>query len=186
MRNFELLYKFGKLKSFEDIPPAYKTSTPTVSEPISLTEAFHIWDHLSLRYDQIQMTALFLGFVHDPDFKLIMQQGLNVLKKQAGKLEQQALTFEVVLPERPPSSMQVPIDPETLKDNFMYATIFNGMLDAVDLHMRAVIETVRHDALRDLFFELLKDEIGIVNNLLRYGKMKGWSRVTPIYGEIVT
>lgn len=82
--------------------------------------------------------------------------------------------------------MQVPIDPETLKDSFMYTTIINGVFDAVDLHMRAVIQTVRNDGLRNLFYDLLNDEFNICHNLLRYGKMRGWSKVTPIYGEIVS
>ncbi len=98
-----------EIKSYEDIPPAYKTNKHPEAEPISLGEAFHIWNHLSLRYNQIQMNHSFLGFVHDLDFKLIMQQGLDTLKKQTSELEKKALSFEVVLPKRPPPPCRCPL-----------------------------------------------------------------------------
>jgi hypothetical protein len=186
VKNFEVLYKFSKLKGWEQIPPSYKTASPKTTEQVSLTEAFHLWDSLSQRYDQLQVTTFFLGAVHDPDFKMIIEQGIKTLNEQVSLLEQKALDFEVILPERPPASMKVSVDPETLTDSFMYSNIFTGIVEAVDLHMRAVIETITNDGLRDLFVELLKEEVNIFNKILMYGKAKGWTKITPIYGEPIT
>jgi hypothetical protein len=186
IRNFELLYKFSKLKAWEDVPPTYKLASPTDKESLSLTEAFHLWDHLGQRYDQMKMTNLFLGMVHDADFKMIMNQGVKMLNEQVKKLEQQVLNYGVTLPQRPPVHQNATIDPESLTDNFMYSVTFTGIVEAIDLHMRAVIETIKNDSLRDLFQEILKDEVSIFDKYLKYGKAKGWTKVTPIYGEPVS
>ncbi len=186
LRNFEFLYKYSKAKGWEQPPPAYKTANPSTSKQVSLTEAFHLWDHLSQRYDQVQVTTFYMEIVHDPEFKMLLQQGLKSLNKQVSQLEEKALSFAVILPERPPASMKVSIDPETLTDNYMYTDIFSGMADAIDLHMRSVIETISNDSLRAYFLELFKDEVNLFNNFLKYGKAKGWTKVIPIYGEPVS
>ena len=186
VRNFELLYMFSKMKGWEDIPPTYKMASPIRTESLTLTEAFHLWDHLTQRYDQLQMTELFSGVAHDPDFKAVLKQGINILTGQAKQLEQQVIQHGIPLPERPPSSIEIAIDPETLKDSFMFGTIFTGIVEAIDLHMRAVIETIKNDNLRSLFLTLLKDEVDMFDKFLRYGKAKGWTKVTPIFGEPVS
>jgi hypothetical protein len=185
LRNFELLFKYSKAKAWQQFPPAYKTASPSTTEQLSLTEAFHLWDLLSQRYDQLQLTTFYLEIVHDPDFKMILQQGLKSLNEQVSQLEQKALSFAVIFPDRPPASMKVSIDPEVLTDSFIYSNIFTGMVEAIDLHMRSVIETITNDGLRDYFIELLKNEIKMFNSFLKYGKAKGWTKVIPIYGEPV-
>lgn len=186
IRNFELYYKYSKAKGWEDVPPSYKTASPTIKEGLSLTEAFHLWDHLSQRYDQLQKTTLYQNMVHDADLKIILNQGVNVLNGQIKKLEQEVLKYGVPLPERPPAYIEISIDPESLKDAFMYGDIFTGIVEAIDLHMRAIIETIKNDGLRDLFVEILKDEVKLFDRFLKYGKVKGWTKVTPVYGEPVS
>ncbi|MDR3540674.1 MAG: hypothetical protein P4L69_06845 [Desulfosporosinus sp.] len=79
-----------------------------------------------------------------------------------------------------------PIDPETIKDKFMYRNILSWELTSLDIHVRAIIETIRNDSLRKLWSELLNTELEYYDKYLKYGKMKGWTRVVPIYGEPVT
>jgi len=98
-------------------------------------------------------------------------------------IESKALEYEVHLPERPPSSIRTPIDPEIIEDMFMYQLIFKGIDDAIDLHIRAIIATVRNDPLRKIFLDLYKEELNIHDKMIKYGKMKGWALVPPIYVE---
>jgi hypothetical protein len=79
-----------------------------------------------------------------------------------------------------------PIDPETITDKLMYRIILSGELASLDTHVRAVIETIRNDSLRKLWMEALNAELAYYDKYLKYGKMKGWTRVVPIYGEPVT
>jgi hypothetical protein len=104
---------------------------------------------------------------------------------RSGRLEQLALKLNVTLPNRPSSPVMAPIDPETIKDQFMYINILGWLLNAIDTHVRAIIETVRNDSLRKLWSELLSSELEYYDKYLKYGKMKGWTRVVPIYGEPV-
>jgi len=184
--DFDTLYKYGKLKGWEETYPVYKTDLPHQEEQLSTSEAFHIWDHISMRYDQIDLIGIFVNFAHDTEFKVILQHGLYVYNKEVSKLEKLALKLNVPLPNRPSLPVASPIDPETITDQFMYRNILSWQLTALDTHVRAIIETIRNDSLRKLWSELLNSELEYYDKYLKYGKMKGWTRAVPIYGEPFT
>ncbi len=184
--DFDTLYKFGKLKGWEESYPVYKTALPHQKEQLSTSEAFHIWDHINLRYEQIELIGIFINFAHDTEFKVILQHGVYIFNKQVDHLEQLALRLNVPLPNRPTQPVISPIDPETIKDKFMYRNILSWELSSLDTHVRAIIETIRNDSLRKLWSELLNSELEYYDKYLKYGKMKGWTRVVPIYGEPVS
>ncbi|MHB8074125.1 MAG: DUF3231 family protein [Desulfosporosinus fructosivorans] len=184
--DFDILYKFGKLKGWEESYPVYKTALPHQKEQLSTSEAFHIWDHINLRYEQIELIGIFISFAHDTEFKVILQHGIYIFNKQVNHLEQIALKLNVPLPNRPTLPVMSPIDPETIKDKFMYRNILSWELTSLDTHVRAIIETIRNDALRKLWSELLNTELEYYDKYLKYGKMKGWTKVVPIYGEPVS
>ncbi|MGH4122067.1 MAG: DUF3231 family protein [Clostridium sp.] len=184
--DFDTLYKFGKVKGWEETYPVYKTSINQLEEQLSTSEAFHIWDHITMRYEQIELIGIFASFAHDTEFKVILQHGLYIYDKQVKKLERLALKLNVPLPNRPPLPVTSPIDPETITDKFMYRIILNLELASLDTHVRAIIETIRNDSLRKLWSGLLNEELEYYDKYLKYGKMKGWTRVVPIYGEPVT
>ncbi len=182
---FEVFYKYGKLKGWEADPPAFKPPKPMKKEELSVSEAFHIWDHLNYRYDQLQTNQFYASFAHDESFIVILEIGIKVLKKQIEEFEQMSLEYGVHVPERPPVKMVQRIDPEAMQDQFMYRTLLSGIQESVDLHMRAVLQTVRNDSLREVFIELLKAEMKMYDKFLKYGKAKGWTKIPPMYGEIV-
>ena len=184
--DFDTLYKFGKLKGWEETYPVYKTAIPHQEEQLATSEAYHIWDHINLRYEQIELMGLFASFAHDTEFKVILQYGLYVFNKQVNNLEQLALKLNVPLPNRPSLPVTSPVDPETITDRVMYRNILSWELTSLDTHVRAIIETIRNESLRKLWMELLNTELEYYDKYLKYGKMKGWTRVVPIYGEPVT
>ena len=181
--HFDTLYKFGKLKSWEETYPVYKTAKPHEVEQLSTSEAFNIWNHINMRYEQIELLGLFSNFAHDTEFKVILDHGLSIFNKQVNHLEQLALRLNVPLPNRPTLPVMSPIDPETIKDKFMYRTILGSELKSLDTHVRAIIETIRNDSMRRLWYEQLNAELEYYDKYLRYGKLKGWTSVVPIYGE---
>ena len=184
--DFDILYKFGKLKGWEETYPTYKTAIVQVEEQLSTSEAFHIWDHIVMRYEQIELIGIFSGFAHDTEFKVILQHGLYIYNKQVKKLEELALKLNIPLPNRSALPVTTPIDPEMITDKFMYRIILSWQLSALDAHLRAIIETIRNEELRRLWTGLLDAELEYYDKYLKYGKMKGWTRVVPIYGEPVT
>ncbi|MBU3191127.1 DUF3231 family protein [Clostridium bowmanii] len=184
--DFDILYKFGKLKGWEETYPTYKTAIIQEKEQLSVSEAFHIWDHIVMRYEQLEIIGIFSSFAHDTEFKVILQHGSYVYNKQIKKLEELALKLNVPLPNRAALPVTTPIDPEMITDRFMYRIILSWQLSALDAHLRAIIETIRNESLRRLWTGLLDAELAYYDKYLKYGKMKGWTRVVPIFGEPVT
>jgi len=68
----------------------------------------------------------------------------------------------------------------------MYRIVLNWELSALDTHVRAIIETIRNDSLRKLWSGMLTTELEYYDKYLKYGKLKGWTRVVPTYGEPVS
>lgn len=161
LSRFELTQKYGKLKEWLEPAPTYKTAKAVQREKLEIGEAFHLWDHVSLRYDQIQLTEFFASFAHDTEYRTLLQMGLKLLNNQAGRIEKVMLDLEIPLPKRPPVSVKTPTDPETLEDVFTYRTLLRGIQEALDLHLRAVVESVRNDALRQLFTKFILEEIDV-------------------------
>ena len=184
--DFDTLYKFGKLKGWEETYPTYKTAITQEKEQLSTSEAFHIWDHIVMRYEQIELIGIFASFAHDTEFKVILQHGSYIYNKQVKKLENIALKLNIPLPNRSALPVTTPIDPEMITDKFMYRIILSWELASLDAHVRATIETIRNEPLRKLWSGLLNSELEYYDKYLKYGKMKGWTRIVPIYGEPIT
>lgn len=97
-----IFYKYGKMKGWTEIEPAYRSNKQQDKEPLALAEANHLWDHLNLRYDQLFMTITYKNFVHDTEFKMMLELGESELKDQIKGLESLAVKYAIPLPERPP------------------------------------------------------------------------------------
>ena len=109
--------------------------------------------------------------------------GKKTLDKQISTLKKKTKKLEVPKPERPPAFNAATIDPEIFTDQFMFRRIFQGIQEAVDIHIIAVVETITNDSIRDLFMQYLKKEISLYNKILKYGKIKGWTYIPPLYKQ---
>lgn len=153
-------------------------------EKLDVREAYHLWDHITQRYDQIQLTEFFVSFTHDAEYTAILNSGIDLLNDQVERICRVMLGFEIPLPKRPPVSVKTPIDPETLEDVFTYRTLLRGIQESVDLHLRTVAQSTRNDSLRHLFSDFFAVELDLHDKFVKYGKMKGWIHTPPpIYFE---
>jgi len=183
LKNFEEFIKYGRLKGWQDPPPTYKIHKPQKSEQLLVSEAFHLWDHLNQRYDQLHLTSTYKSLIHDPELVVIITLGVQSLSEEIKMLENLMTKFEIVLPGRPPASTRIPIDPEVFEDVFMFRSILTGLQEAQDLHLRAVVQTEMNDKLRKMFTRILLNEMSLYDKLLKYGKAKGWTQPAPVYNE---
>jgi len=171
----------------------------TNTENISSQESFNIWDTLRARYNSGESITFYSNFRFwnnfkysfenhkksnqktgkNPDFKKILDIGQNALQNQLNTLEKKCSQYEIPVPQKPSTVQKTAVDPEIFTDKFAYRHILKGMQEAVDLHIRAVIETTRNDSLGKLFMDLLKSEFDMYNKMLKYGKAKGWTHVVP-------
>lgn len=184
INDYEKLIALSKVKGWKEIMPSYKTTKPVKEEGISVAEANHIWNHISRRYHQMHQTQFFISFVHDKEFKLLMSIGIKTLDQQVKILEKMASEFEIPLPLLPPATQNTSIDPESLEDKFMYRTVLIGINDVIDMHIRAIVECLKNDSVRNNFLDLLKTELDIYDNYIKYGKFKGWTPLPPTYFQL--
>ncbi|HHX74447.1 MAG TPA: DUF3231 family protein [Firmicutes bacterium] len=166
-----------------DTPSIYPNIPKTTKEKIDLSKVSHLWDHLTFRYDNIHQTEIFKDLVSDKDLKLLITAGLQaVLKKQVLKLEEECLKFGSPLPKRPPNVIAIPADVKRfLQDDHIYRTILTGITGATSIHVAAVKQCLTNDRIRKFFIELLQSEITIHNELIKYGKTKGYLNEPPQY-----
>lgn len=182
VKRMDAVVKYLKVKGWQETPPLYPLVPDHVEERLDTGEVFHLWDHLTYRYDNIEKTETFHGFVYDGDFKLILKIGLQrVLKKQASMLEKELQHFGIPMPKHPPNVITPPDNTEILKDEFMFKDITSGMHGAAIMHAQALKQSSTNDRVRNIFQNLLLAEVRMVDKLIKFGKSKGWMHPTPQY-----
>ncbi len=50
------------------------------------------------------------------------------------------------------------------------------------MHAQAYKEAVVNNRIRDLFKQFLIEELNFIDNLIKFGKLKGWFSPIPTYG----
>lgn len=182
INRLDKLIKYLKLKGWLVNPPLYTNTPFEAQEKIDVGEAFHLWDHLTFRYDNIEQTQLYYTLAHDGDFKILLKTGLeNSLRKQASKLEKELDYFGIPLPKRPPNITVNMADTEIVDDDYLFRMLATGIQGAVMMHTKALNQSLTNDRIRKLFKQLLLSEISIGNKLIKFGKMKGWLHPAPRY-----
>ncbi len=184
INRLDIIIKYVKLKGYIDSPPLFPHLPSNIKEKIDNSEAFHLWHHLSFRYDNVQLNEIYYSFANDGDFKLVLKEGGKVLNDQANILKKELQHFGIPLPIRPPSVMPPAKTTELLEDDSMFRTVLSGTQGALSMHTRAVKLSVTNDRIRKFFEHLLLSEIEIVDKMIKYGKTKGWLNPTPRYGII--
>lgn len=174
--------KYFKLKGWLGAPPMYPQTPKGTTEKMDTGEAFHIWDHLTSRYDSIEITQIYQSYAHDPDFKTVLLIGLvNVLNKQVKVLEKEMDHFGLPLPQRPPQSAQLLAQAQIFEDELIFRQVFTGMQFMLELHATALRQNATNDRLRKIYIDFIWEEVDVVNTWIKYGKLKGWLRPVPAY-----
>lgn len=176
------MVKYLTVKGWLAVPPMYQNLPANIKENLGLAEASNLWDHLTLRYDNIRTTEYFITAVHDLDFKAILKTGLKRLQTQAGTLEKELQYYGIPLPRKPAKVTLTFTQTELLDDDYIYRVLINALQGAAILHAQSFKECVVSDKIRAIFKQLLREELDYVDDFLKYGKMKGWLNPVPIYG----
>ncbi len=178
----DTLVTYLKLKGWIGTPPLYKHIPENVKATLGVAEAADLWDHLTLRYDNIRTTELFLSITHDLDFKAVLSMGLKQLNQQALRLEKELEDHGIPLPKKPPKTTLTLANAEVMDDDYMYRILINAFQGALMIHSKSFKECVICNDTRGLFKKLLLDEIEFIDDFLKYGKIKGWLNPVPKYG----
>lgn len=57
------------------------------------------------------------------------------------------------------------------------------MQDALTLHGMAISDVILNDDIQEFFLKLPIDEIGYVDKIISYGKVKGWINLQPSFSQ---
>lgn len=171
-----------KLKGWIGVPPLYKHIPNNSESELGVAEAADLLDHLSLRYDNIRTTELFISVTHDIDFKAVLSMGLKKLKQQSLRLEKELDLYGIPLPKKSPKTTLTLENNEVMDDDYMYRILVNALQGALIMHAKSFKECTICDNTRGLFKGLFLDEIELIDNLLKYGKLKGWLNPVPSFG----
>ncbi len=178
-----------KARGWIETPPIYTKTIPNVTEKISTIEVFNLWDHLAFRYDNINTTEIFQRFIYDGDFKLVLAKGIKKLRKQINMLEKELQYFGIPIPNAPGEVTITPDNTEMLNDDHMFRTLIDGMQGALIIHIQPLKECSLNDRVRGIFKKLLLEELDVIDDLYKYGKIKGWGSIPSqltVADEVVT
>lgn len=149
---------------------------------LDTSEAYSLFSGLTLRYDLIHLLQIYQNFTHDPDFKLLLKKVINdLLEKQANQMEEQMNTFKMVLPKRPPKSVDIESNSQVLTDDLIFRHAFMGMQYFILNDVQNATRSITNDVLRDMFIDFAIFELKNFGNLCKYGKVKGWYETPPIF-----
>lgn len=181
MNRLDKFVRYMKVKNWIEAPPLYPYIDPKVKEKVAINEVFLLFDHLIQRYSNIRQTRYYTEAAADTDLKALFALGINVLERQIKQLEDILLEYGITLPNPNPVHVNTLESKEGVDDRFLYNMVFRGMQDTMVLHGTAISEIVVNDSLRKFFIDLSMSELFMLDKMDKYGKLKGWSYVTPSY-----
>ncbi|SFG56017.1 Protein of unknown function [Desulfotomaculum arcticum] len=155
-------------------------STREKQKDISVSEVFHLWNHLVQRYNVIHLTNFMEAFASDSDLKLIIALGKKTLGEHVSKLEKEMMAYGIPLPVRPPKQTQPTSNIEAITDRFIYRRVLRGIQTFLPTHMMAYIHSTSPD-IRGLFLAFLIQELKLYDKFIEYGKIKSYIIMPPTY-----
>lgn len=161
------------------IGKADKASPPQ----LDIGEAFLLSQHLNYRYTCIEQTIHYYSWAHDADFKAMIKLGLHYLEKEVAVIEEQMTKYKVPQPSRSPKSVKINlIDGNTsITDQLIFEIIRNGCVAAIEKNLRNCIQILNNDSLRVMFVNFVKEEMELMIDCCKFGKLKGWMPVYPVF-----
>lgn len=181
LTNVTRLTDYMSAKGWIKMCPRYQNTPAGVDEKLTAGEAHHLWDHLCFRYDNLQQTRIFLSFVHDLDLKMVLEKGLKTLTSQAEMLEKELLHFGIPTPKKPSDITVSPHRIDLMEDRHIYRMVLIGLQSAGVIHAQSVKQCTLNARIREIFHKLLLEEIDILGNYIKFGKLKGWTNPAPAY-----
>ncbi|WP_243153073.1 DUF3231 family protein [Sporotomaculum syntrophicum] len=181
LKRYDAFIKYLKAKKWIETPPQYPYTQTYVKDKIGAADIYLIWEHLMQRYNNIRQTQLLSSYTADTELKLLLDTGTNILKKEATDLENKLLYYGVTLPEPYTNIVPTPETTELMEDRYIFNTILMGMWNIITLHGMAIQDVIVNDSIRNYFINLTLDEIDLVGKMYKFGKLRGWVFVPPVY-----
>ncbi|MEW6184053.1 MAG: DUF3231 family protein [Bacillota bacterium] len=169
------------MPSVSDIKTAVLGGGKPVDKPILAGEVHALWNFLTLRYLYLEMTDIFKNYIKDIDFKQLASRSVSAtLNKQIQTVEALLKDYGLAIPPKPPFGINTAVNAEAMRDEMMYRLILVGVQYFIETHAET-LRMMSSDGLRNLFMGWMKEELTIFDDLVKYGKIKGWYWGAPAY-----
>lgn len=155
-------------------------STRDKQTEISVSEVWHLYNHLTMRYNVMETTNILRNFARSKDLITILDFGTKVLQSQIGILEKILKEYGIPLPIRPPFDSKSTTITEAITDRYIFRRIFRGIQSFIPYHAFAFIHSTS-PKLREKFKTFLIAELDVYDKYIEYGKLKGFELVPPMY-----
>ncbi|MCL5935731.1 MAG: DUF3231 family protein [Firmicutes bacterium] len=160
-----------------------KADTATLPT-IDIGEAFILSQQLYYRYFCLEKTQQYYKWAHDTELKAMIKAGSNFIEKEIAAMEEQMDKYNVPQPTRSPKSVKVTTsanESSLINDQLIFESIRDGCVAAIEKNLRNAIAILNNDSLRVMFLEFVKAEADVMLQCCKYGKLKGWLPIYPIY-----
>ncbi len=168
------------------IPSMYQQITDLVKSPeqkqkqISVSEVWHLNNHLKMRYDVLETTNILKNFAKSPELGLILDYGIEVLQSQAEKIEKLTGDYGIPFPARPPFDSKTTANVEMITDRYIFRRISRGIQGMIHVHAMAFTQSTM-PMLREQFKSFLLQEVELYDKFIAYGEIKGFLETPPRY-----
>ncbi|MFW5998525.1 MAG: hypothetical protein ACOCP5_02100 [Halanaerobiaceae bacterium] len=85
------------------------------------------------------------------------------------------------MPKKPAKIFNVPENTELYNDDQIYRLILIGQQNSAIVHVKAIKQCAFNDRIRNIFVDMLVNEIKYFEKFIRYGKVKEWLNSVPKY-----
>ncbi len=168
---------FIVIKGWLEVPPLYK-DLKNSDKRVASNEIWSLWKLLDNRYLSKHQTQYFIQYVSDKDFELVLSTGIEIVEKQINKLEEKLLYYGVNLPEKF-SNIPTPEAQEQITDKYIFKLLFMSMQHSVTIEGFSMEELIINSDIRKMIKNFIFEEIDVINNLIKYSKIKGWAPLDP-------
>ena len=148
---------------------------------VNVEECFKVWDLLSTRYTIINHFRVQRNFIHDKDFKHILDEHIKALDKDTSILANELEKINIKGPEPAVRRVNVKGNSEVTRDEDIASVYHNFLKSEVVNFVKVFRNTTTNDSIRKLFIKMTKKTLNHYFDYTDYLKAKSWIEKPPLY-----
>lgn len=150
-------------------------------DQVGAEEAHRLWRVLKHRYIVIDECNTMVNFVHDLEFKLIINHLVDDWTKEVKWVEKELNKYSIPSPRPNLTDINVAADPESMRDCQTARLVHMFLARDIDILIDSFRDSYINDDVFSLFKELSERSFRRLDQFIRYVKVKGWVDFPPQY-----
>ncbi|KJS88264.1 MAG: hypothetical protein JM58_01520 [Peptococcaceae bacterium BICA1-8] len=147
---------------------------------INVSEVFYVWDILVAKLDIMETINILDDNIDDIDLKFISNQLVKGLQSGINDMEKLMNDYGIPFPVRPPVGSNSMANLETFTDKYIYESILEGIQSFFPILSSGFMNSTS-PKIRKAFKNHLLVTIELQEQIVEYGKLKGFLNEVPIY-----